>query len=82
MNEENRPSGESRADWVARVSHDLKNPLTGITMALEMARAEAAGLDQAAGARIVALLERATRGAARLETVLDDLVDETGSAEE
>ncbi len=64
------------AEWSARVSHDLKNPLTGITMSLELAREEAALVDAPAGPDIVALIDRASRGAARLQAMLDDLAAE------
>jgi len=62
------------ADFAGRVSHDLKNPLSAITMSLEMAREEASdlGLDDHA---LGSLLERAARGAARLQGMIDDLHD-------
>lgn len=67
------PVDDRLAAWAAQVCHDLKNPLTGITMSLELAREEAAELDAPAGAGLVSLIDRASRGAARLEAMLDDL---------
>lgn len=64
------------ATWAAKVAHDLKNPLTGITMSLEMAREDVAELDPEVGTGILALLDRAMRSADRLETMLEELTAE------
>ena len=45
-------------------------------MSLELAREEAAALEDSAGDGIVALIDRASRGVVRLEAVLDELVAE------
>lgn len=71
---------ERLARYAGKVSHDLKNPLTGIAMALEMAREEVAALTPGAAEGLDGLLERASRGAARLEAMIDELTAEVRAA--
>lgn len=61
---------ESADDFVRRVSHDLKNPLSAIRMSLELAREE---LGEGADQVVLDLIGRAERNAVRLEEMLDDL---------
>jgi signal transduction histidine kinase len=61
---------ESADDFVRRVSHDLKNPLSAIRMSLELAREE---LGEAADQVVLDLIGRAERNAVRLEEMLNDL---------
>jgi signal transduction histidine kinase len=65
-------SDERLAAFAGQLSHDLKNPLTGVTMSLEMARDEAADLDDAD--LLVSLIDRAGRGAERMQRMIDDLL--------
>ena len=61
---------ESADDFVRRVSHDLKNPLSAIRMSLELAREE---LGEGADQVVLDLIGRAERNAVRLEEMLNDL---------
>ena len=63
---------ERLAAFAGQVSHDLKNPLTAVTMSLEMAREEAAEVEGAD--LLVSLLDRSARGAVRMQTMIDDLL--------
>ena len=65
-------SDERLAAFAGQVSHDLKNPLTAVTMSLEMALEEA---DEAEDAdMLVSLLDRAARGADRMQSMINDLL--------
>lgn len=71
-NERLAASNERLAQFAGRVSHDLKNPLTAVTMSLEMALEEA---DEVGDAEtLVSLLDRASRGADRMQLMIDDLL--------
>lgn len=67
------PPDEPLAVFAGQVSHDLKNPLAAITMSLEMARDEVEDLDLEDDT-LGGLLERAARGAERMQTMIDDLL--------
>lgn len=60
--------------FAGQVSHDLKNPLSAISMSLEMAREEAGSVDQAVSQDLVELLERAGRSAVRMESMIDEIL--------
>ena len=62
-------SNEQLAAFAGQVSHDLRNPLTAVTMSLRMID------DQVGGEGDVAfLLERALGGAGRMQSLIDDLL--------
>lgn len=63
-------SDERLGVFAGQISHDLKNPLSAITMSLEMARDEVADGDEI----IASLLERASRGADRMNAMIGDLL--------
>lgn len=66
-------SEERLGAFAGQISHDLKNPLSAISMSLEMARDEvgdAADPDPT----VVSLLDRAGRGAARMNSMIGDLL--------
>lgn len=71
-NERLGASNERLAEFAGQLSHDLKNPLTGVTMSLEMARDEAEDLDDAD--LLVSLIDRAGRGAERMQRMINDLL--------
>ncbi len=71
-NERLGASDERLAEFAGQLSHDLKNPLTGVAMSLEMARDEAEDLDDAD--LLVSLIDRAGRGAERMQRMIDDLL--------
>jgi signal transduction histidine kinase len=73
-NEQLAASNERLADFAGQVSHDLKNPLTAVAMSLEMAREEADDVPDLAGTPLVSLLERASRGADRMQGMIDDML--------
>lgn len=73
-NEQLAASNERLADFAGQVSHDLKNPLTAVAMSLEMAREEADDVPDLAGTPLVSLLERAARGADRMQGMIDDML--------
>lgn len=60
--------------FAGQVSHDLKNPLSAISMSLEMAREEVGSADQAVSQDLVELLERAGRSAVRMESMIDEIL--------
>ena len=62
-------SNEQLAAFAGQVSHDLRNPLTAVTMSLQMI---ADGLD-ADDARAF-LVQRALGGAGRMQSLIDDLL--------
>ncbi len=71
-NERLGASNERLAAFAGQVSHDLKNPLTAVTMSLEMALDEAEELADAE--MLGSLLERANRGADRMQRMINDLL--------
>ena len=60
---------EQLVAFAAQVSHDLKNPLAAVRMALELARDEVAGETDAAQ-----LLARAQRGIYRMDAMISELL--------
>ena len=60
------------ATFAGQVSHDLKNPLAGVSMSIELAREEA-GAFEAESPILISLLDRAGRGANRMRTMIDAL---------
>ena len=62
---------ERLATFAGQISHDLKNPLTAVAMSLEMGLEEAAEAEDAD--LLVSLLDRAARGAGRMQRMIDDL---------
>ncbi len=71
-NERLAASNERLAAFAGQVSHDLKNPLTAVTMSLEMALDEADDVED--GEMLVSLLERAARGSDRMQQMINDLL--------
>lgn len=71
-NERLEASNERLAAFAGQVSHDLKNPLTAVSMSLEMARDEVE--DGAAEDVLLTLLERASRGSERMQVMINDLL--------
>jgi signal transduction histidine kinase len=69
---------DSADEFVRRVSHDLKNPLSAIGMSLELAREE---LGEAANEVVLDLIGRAERNAVKLEEMLNDLRAQAESAQ-
>jgi signal transduction histidine kinase len=65
-------SPDELAAFAGQVSHDLKNPLAGVAMSVELAREEAGSLDLESPI-LPSLLERAARGAERMRTMIDAL---------
>jgi len=63
-------SNERLGAFAGQISHDLKNPLSAISMSLEMARDEVTDDDPV----IASLLERASRGADRMNAMIGDLL--------
>jgi signal transduction histidine kinase len=63
-------SNERLGAFAGQISHDLKNPLSAIAMSLEMARDEVTGDDPV----VASLLERASRGADRMNSMIGDLL--------
>jgi signal transduction histidine kinase len=63
-------ANERLGAFAGQVSHDLKNPLSAITMSLEMA------LDEMVPGEgmVVSLLDRAARGAERMDAMIADLL--------
>ena len=62
-------ANERLGEFAAQVSHDLKNPLSAVRMALELARDEVADDSEVAG-----LLDRAERGAQRMNAMIGELL--------
>ena len=71
-NERITASNERLAAFAGQMSHDLKNPLTAVTMSLEMALDEAGEVEEAD--MLVSLLDRAVRGAVRMQGMINDLL--------
>lgn len=65
-------SNERLSSFAGRVSHDLKSPLTSVSMSLEMLRERLADDDQAADA--IWLLERAINGSRRMAALIDEVL--------
>ena len=65
-------SDERLATFAGQISHDLKNPLTAIVMSLDLAQERIARDGHAAN--VVPLLEQATRGAGRMQTMMAELL--------
>jgi len=63
-------SNEQLAAFAGQVSHDLRNPLTAVTMSLNMMGDEIADDD----ADLTFLLQRAIGGAGRMQSLIDDLL--------
>ncbi|WP_232675741.1 ATP-binding protein [Nocardioides sp. R-C-SC26] len=63
-------SNERLATFAGRVSHDLKSPLTSISMSLELLQEQLADVPD--GAAIASLVERAIRGSRRMADLIDD----------
>lgn len=62
-------SNEQLAAFAGQVSHDLRNPLTAVTMSLQMIGEETEEDDDRAF-----LVQRAIGGAERMQTLIDDLL--------
>ena len=71
-NERMAASNERLAAFAGQLSHDLKNPLTAVTMSLELALEEADEVTDAD--MLVSLLDRAARGADRMQGMINDLL--------
>ncbi|GAA5151564.1 hypothetical protein GCM10023340_30580 [Nocardioides marinquilinus] len=65
-------SNQRLQTFAGRVSHDLKTPLTSLSMSLEMVREQLS--DGADPAVLEGLLERALRGSARMAAMIDDVL--------
>jgi signal transduction histidine kinase len=65
-------SNERLSTFAGRISHDLKSPLTSVSMSLEMLRERLAEEDDAADA--VWLLERAINGSRRMAALIDEVL--------
>ena len=65
-------SPDELAAFAGQVSHDLKNPLAGVAMSIELAREEA-GAFEAESPILISLLDRAGRGANRMLEMIDAL---------
>lgn len=63
-------ANERLGAFAGQVSHDLKNPLSAIRMALELARDEVSD-----DSDLAQLLDRAGRGAARMNSMIGELLD-------
>jgi signal transduction histidine kinase len=63
-------SNEQLAAFAGQVSHDLRNPLTAVTMSLNMMGDEIAEDD----ADLTFLVQRAIGGAGRMQSLIDDLL--------
>ncbi len=64
-------SNEQLAAFAGQVSHDLRNPLTAVSMSLKMMGEE---LDPASAGDLVFLVQRAIGGADRMESLIDALL--------
>lgn len=62
-------ANERLGAFAGQVSHDLKNPLSAIRMSVELARDEASD-----GSELARLLDRAERGAERMNTMIGELL--------
>ena len=66
-------SNQRLASFAGQVSHDLKSPLTSVTMSLELIRDQLDQGPEATDARW--LVERALRGSERMALLIDDVLD-------
>ena len=73
MKAELERSNERLASFAGQVSHDLKNPLTSVSMSLAMIREELAN-DGGSGDALW-LLERAISGSSRMAALIDDVLE-------
>ncbi|MDN4172931.1 GAF domain-containing sensor histidine kinase [Nocardioides sp. SOB77] len=69
-----RRSNEQLAAFAGQVSHDLRNPLTAVSMALRMLSDEIAERDGDQQPGLQYLLARAISGAGRMQSLIDDLL--------
>lgn len=65
-------SNERLSSFAGRVSHDLKSPLTSVSLSLEMLRERLADDEQATDA--IWLLERAINGSRRMAALIDEVL--------
>jgi signal transduction histidine kinase len=65
-------SNQRLASFAGQVSHDLKSPLTSVTMSLELIRDQLAGGADVKDAQW--LVERALRGSERMALLIDDVL--------
>ncbi|MGN6781651.1 MAG: sensor histidine kinase [Marmoricola sp.] len=70
--EELERSNEQLAAFAGQVSHDLRNPLTAVTMSLQLIAEEMAEPHE--GDDVPQLLDRATSAAGRMQALIDDLL--------
>jgi len=63
-------SNEQLAAFAGQASHDLRNPLTAVTMSLNMMGDELDGTDE----DLTFLVQRAIGGASRMQSLIDDLL--------
>ncbi|MDX6371980.1 MAG: hypothetical protein QOD98_968, partial [Nocardioidaceae bacterium] len=66
-------SNERLASFAGQVSHDLKTPLTTLSLSLSLIREQL--VDGQVGADSAALLDRAINGSARMAELIDDVLD-------
>ncbi|MDN4160690.1 sensor histidine kinase [Nocardioides abyssi] len=69
-----RRSNEQLAAFAGQVSHDLRNPLTAVSMALRMLSDEIAEKEAEREPGLQYLLARAISGAGRMQSLIDDLL--------
>lgn len=75
VNERLATSNERLGAFAGQVSHDLMNPLSSITMSLEMAQDAARGLPRDHRQPLGQLLDRAGRGAGRMDSMVRGLLE-------
>ncbi len=68
-------SNERLGDFAGQLSHDLKNPLGAMTMALRMAEGALERLPSEQRTPLTGLLENAGRCTGRMTTMIDNLLD-------
>jgi len=66
-------SNERLASFAGQVSHDLKTPLTSLSLSLALIREQLE--DAEVGVESTGLLDRAVNGAARMGDLIDDVLD-------
>ena len=66
-------SNERLASFAGQVSHDLKTPLTTLSLSLALIREQLE--EEVPGPECVGLLERAIKGSARMADLIDDVLD-------
>ncbi len=72
VRDELRKSNEQLAVFARQVSHDLRNPLTSLSMSLQMLRDQPAVADDEDS---VWMVERALNGAERMDALIQELLD-------